>query len=80
MFPKLKNKEYSRLKNDPTFLQKFTTVCESCFLKIIANYELSGDTNFDLKQKLKKTTFFGTGKLRPLLKNRFNDVLFFFFI
>lgn len=69
--PRLKEKEYVILKNDPNFLHKVTSVCEECFLIIAKGNIAGGDYNIQRVHTNESTNLFGVGRLRPeILKYR----------
>lgn len=64
--PKLRNRDYLRLKNDPGYREKLAIVCQNCYLLMTENSKYNNSLpQIKLKGKIEDPDFFGTRFLDP---------------
>jgi hypothetical protein len=70
----MREKEFTEIKDNPTFTRQTTSVCEECYLKISKSIDVGGDYDIKRIRIQENENFLGTGRLRPeVIKSR-NEV------
>lgn len=65
LHPRLKEKDYNNLCNNPGFLDKVALVCEDCYLIIVGSANVLESLKQTAKKNIREVNFFGKGGLNP---------------
>ena len=75
--PRLRKKDYLKLKDDPGFREKIAIVCLNCFLSITQNSSYNNSLpQLKLKGKMKDKNFLGTRFQDPASNKIISRVIF----